>query len=142
MIKNLSFFFGLLLFLIFFFLILFLVLVLRFFSGPASLGWSRWRWRCVASSRTAGAFLKEEAEDVQQKQDTHAVQVTEEPFIIVERQFVRHHFAYHISDAHNYEQVRVDEAHDDEERCSETRRANSSFISVIMWPDDYHVTII
>lgn len=34
---------------------------------------------------------------------------------------MRHHFAYHISDAHDYEQFRIDEAHDDEERRSEMK---------------------
>lgn len=35
---------------------------------------------------------------------------------------MRHHFAYHVGDAHDYEELRVDEAHDDEERRPEIRR--------------------
>lgn len=122
------FLFGLRLLLFFLFLILLLIfLVFRFFSSPASLGRSRWRrWR-VASSRTAGAFLKQEAEDVQQEQDTHAVQVREESLVVVQWQLVCYHFAYHISDAHNHEQFGVDETHDDEERCSEIK--NTSLLS-------------
>jgi hypothetical protein len=122
--RRRRFLFGLLRLLrILFFLILFLILsfILRFLRGPARFGRSRWRRRCISSPRTASAFLKEEAEDVQQKQDTHAVKVREESLVIVQWQFVRHHFAYYISDAYDYEQLRIDEAHDDEERRSEIR---------------------
>lgn len=81
----LCFLFALRLFLILIFLVLLLILVLSFLRGPASFRWPWWRWRCITSSCTTGAFLKEEAEDVQQKQDTHAIKICEESLVIVER---------------------------------------------------------
>jgi len=129
--ENLSFFFGLRLLLIFLFLILLFVLVFSFLGSPISFWRPRWWRRRVTSSRTAGAFLKEEAEDVQQEQNTHAVKVSEESLIIVQWQLVRYYFAYHVSDAHDYKQFRIDEAHDDEERRSEIKKKSKpiSFLS-------------
>lgn len=74
--------------LLFLFLLILLILlfVLRFLRFlPTRFGRSRWRWRRIASPRTAGALLKKEAEDVQEEQDAHAVKVSEESLVVVQR---------------------------------------------------------
>lgn len=63
--------------------------------------------------------LQQEAEDVQQEQYAHAIEVSEESFVVVEGQVVCDDIADDVRDAYDYKQLRVDETGDDEQGGSE-----------------------
>lgn len=104
---------------LFVFLVFLLVLVFGLFGR---LRRPRRRRRGVGTARAARALLQEEAENVQQEEDAHSVHVSEETLEVVQRQLVGDDLAYNVSDAHDQQQLRVDEAHDDEERGPGNRK--------------------
>ena len=62
--------------------------------------------------------MEQEAEDVQQEQNAHAVQVGEEPLIIIEGEVMCDDITDDVSYTHNNQELGVDEARDYEEWSS------------------------
>lgn len=58
--------------------------------------------------------MEKEAEDVQQEQYAHAIEVSEESLVVVEGQVMGDDVADDIGDAYYNQKFRVDEAGDDE----------------------------
>lgn len=73
--------------------------------------------------RAACALLEEEAEHIEEEENTSTVEVREETFVVIQRNVVGYHVGYDVCDAYDNQKLRVYETHDYKERGPVTKES-------------------